>query len=248
MKEQLLNITKKAWFGPAVVGSGSLGAGFALGWMLKKRYISKELDKAVEDLRVNTEQLTFDFDTSFGQPLPFLKVNDHGTLELVPDDPDDVTADPEKDFDLQEEGDEETPNIVGIFANQVDPNWDYEEELKKRSSTEPYVIHRDEFYADETGWENQMSLTYYDGDDVMCTEEDAVMYDYTSRVGELKFGHGSGEENVFYVRNEKLHVEYEITREAGSYATDILGDTIAQEYEEADLQHFNRPGKFRVRD
>jgi hypothetical protein len=114
-------------------------------------------------------------------------------------------------------------NVVHhVFAGpSVDP-WDYDEEVAKRTEDAPYILHRDEFYAEEKGY-IQVTLTYYEGDNVMTDEDDSPVYNYEVVVGPLKFGHGCDDPNVFHVRNDTREAEYEILRDRGFYSIEVLG-------------------------
>lgn len=117
------------------------------------------------------------------------------------------------------------PEKVNVFSNGskvVTDTWDYEAELESRTDTEPYVLHKDEFYSEESGY-SQQTLTYYAGDDILVDQESAPIYNYTSILGELKFGHGSDDADTFYVRNDKLKAEFEVCRDGGLYAVEVLG-------------------------
>lgn len=138
----------------------------------------------------------------------------------------------------------EEPEVVtqNVFAG-TDDDWDYEEELAKRSPDIPYVIHKDEFYAEETEF-TQTTLTYYEGDNIMVDEDDTPIYNHETIVGTMQFGHGSGDPKVFYVRNEKNRAEYEIIHDPGLYSVEILGLEIEQNDRAKDLKHSAVP-KFR---
>jgi hypothetical protein len=141
---------------------------------------------------------------------------------------------------------EEPPHPIeavaqSIFAGPSD-DWDYEEELKHRTTSAPYVLHRDEFYADEMGYE-QTTMTYYKGDNVMANQDDTPVYNHHMVVGPLLFGHGSGDPNVFHVRNDKRKEEYEIIMDDGHFSVEVLGLEMEHEQEE-DLRHAGPP-KFR---
>jgi hypothetical protein len=115
--------------------------------------------------------------------------------------------------------------------------WDYDVEVQNRTEDKPYVLHRDEFFAEENREKGyiQTSLTWYSGDNVMVDEEDVPVYNHETIVGPLLFGHGSDDVNVFYVRNDLRHAEYEVLFDPGAYATEVLGlnpdgpDTIGEE-------------------
>lgn len=149
-----------------------------------------------------------------------------------------AVADLEKVKTIQSDHEEievERTERVHIFTSHDDSDWNYEEEMKERSPDAPYIIHHDEFHAREYEYP-QTTLTYYAGDDVLVDEKDVPIYNYARIVGELKFGHGSQDESIVYVRNEKLEGEYEIILENGHYAIEVLG----QEMEEStskDLKH-----------
>lgn len=134
-----------------------------------------------------------------------------------------------------------------IFDDTND-SWDYELERQNRTKETPYVIHADEFQTDEMGWDSQTTLTWYAGDEILTDSHDVPIYNPHTVVGELRFGHGSGDPNVVYVRNERLEAEYEVLRDMGSYEIIVLGGTseLEAQYEESDLRHSRIPNKFRT--
>lgn len=110
--------------------------------------------------------------------------------------------------------------VVQVDANE---GWDYDTERSKRTAGKPYVIHRDE--QEEMPGLSQSTFTYYEGDDVLCDERDRVVDARDEILGDFveKFGHGSGDPNVVYVRNEELGVEIEVCRSPNSYAEEVHG-------------------------
>lgn len=108
----------------------------------------------------------------------------------------------------------------------MDPadGWDYEAELANRGTTAPYVINIDE-QGEQQGF-TESTWTYYEGDDVICDARDKVVDDWRAVIGEdfqNKFGHGSGDPNVVYIRNPVLLVEIELCRSPNSYAEEVHG-------------------------
>jgi hypothetical protein len=106
-----------------------------------------------------------------------------------------------------------------------DPEWDYATEVKSRGTSVPYVIHRDEYIAGEMEFE-QIELTYYEGDDVLADARDQIVRDQDAYVGLgnlSKFGHGSLDPKVVYVRNPVTETDIEITHSDGTYAHDVQG-------------------------
>lgn len=136
--------------------------------------------------------------------------------------------------------------ITGVqFAGIPSEDWDYDREVALRNEAEPYILHRDEFYTDELGFE-QTTLTYYAGDDILSDQEDKPVYNHIHITGPLRFGHGSdGDPNIFYVRNHKLKAEYEICFDPGLYSEIVLGLEIEQNDRAQNLKHSHKIHKFR---
>jgi hypothetical protein len=118
-----------------------------------------------------------------------------------------------------------------VFAH--DDDWDYEQELAKRDPEQPYILHKDEFFEGEKGFP-QITLTYYQGDDILVDDHENIVPNAKTVVGEMKFGHGSGDRNVVYVRNEVLGAEYEVLLSQGEYTIEVLGLEAEAQYEKRD--------------
>lgn len=144
----------------------------------------------------------------------------------------------EKDGTLRATEVQETSVVrQNVFDNSspvTDDGFDYEAELARRTSEKPYVITHDEYYECELDYE-QTDLTYYEKDDTLVDSRDMPIPDEDNVVGSdnlTRFGHGSKDENIVYVRNDRMKVDFEISRSVGSYAQEVLGfDT------ERDLRH-----------
>lgn len=97
--------------------------------------------------------------------------------------------------------------------------WDYAVEVKSRSSDVPYIIHVDEFRENEPEHE-QVTLTYYEEDDVLADQRNTTVDDMDAVIGlgNLgRWGHGSNDPNITYVRNEELKLDVEILRDRGGF-------------------------------
>jgi len=144
--------------------------------------------------------------------------------------PSDVVA--SEDERAGEPDKEPEPEVRNIFRDRhpepepVEHEWDLQAELRKRSPDIPYVIHIDE--RDEMEGYEVVTVTYYDGDDVMCNDRDDII-DHDDRerlIGEknlMRFGHGSEDPSIVYVRNDKLEMIYEVVRSPNSYAEEVQG-------------------------
>lgn len=250
----------------SVVGvAGALGAA-GVSYLVTRRKLKIEVDTVEEQLKeMQAEQLTLNFerierDREFNEQiskavivtrelkdlgltvmgnLQQLQTGSEGVDEPVVEEV--VHRKPAKEiFPTPPQAD--APHRHNIFEGT--DGWDYEAERNQRSGEEPYIIHIDEFVTQEMGYE-QETITWYEGDEVLVDQREVPIYDHTKVVGEIRFGHGSNDPNIVYVRNEKLRMEYEILRDTGSYSDDMMAKSVAGQFEEADLKHFNRPGRFR---
>jgi hypothetical protein len=121
--------------------------------------------------------------------------------------------------------------------------WDHQKEVATRTTDAPYVISVIEYGANETEY-SQSTLVYYKGDDILCDPRDTPIYNKDKIVGELKFGHGSNDSSVVYIRNDILKAEYEVLLEPGHYTVQVLGQEVEDNLND-DLKHFHQR-KFRT--
>lgn len=107
-------------------------------------------------------------------------------------------------------------------AKDASEGWDYEVEKAVRKEGGTYVIHQDEFGETDN---NEVTLSYYAGDDVLCDANDRIVDNQDRLVGDCldKFGHGSGDRNVVYIRNEALAVDLEVIKSDKTYAEEVHG-------------------------
>jgi hypothetical protein len=127
---------------------------------------------------------------------------------------------PEEDERPQEQ------NVFRDVAVEEEEEWDWHKERSRRSPLRPFVIHRDE--REEHEAYEGVFYTYYEKDDVVCDERDDVIDEdrRAELIGEEnleKFGHGSGDPTVVYVRNPKLEIDMEICKSPNSYAEEVHG-------------------------
>jgi len=116
------------------------------------------------------------------------------------------------------------PRVVYEGGKDKNSGWNYTEELESRTTTEPYVIHQDEF--NENDEYSKVTYTYYAEDDVLVDDEDQHPVphgDLVVGLDNLKFGHGSDDIDVVFVRNDRLGQDMEICRTHESYERKILG-------------------------
>lgn len=209
--------------GAVLVG---LGAGMGIGYILAKRKYSKRkyIVNLVDEMKkgdVNQLSLAFNPD-GIGYSMTVAdEETESGTIPV----------------------EEEAETVrVNVFT-QVDDDWDYDVEVAARTKHAPYVIHQEEFVADEMDY-RQETLTYYAGDDIMADPADTPIYGYANLLGELKFGHGSKDPSVVYIRNDAIHMEWEVLLHKGLYSVEVMGLTMEQDAEE-EIRHSHTVLKFR---
>lgn len=243
------------FFGGVIIGSG---IGAAIGFVVSRRMLETKYNQIAEDeiavmrdhyhsklvAHENTtekeklEDIVRDQGYTASISPPMAVAPPAAVVEAAEDDEED--EEDEEDalsenevFDLVEE----PTQIRNVFKEaEVVNNWNYHKERARRSPVRPYVIHIDE--RQERPYE-EVSLTYFEGDDVLCDEREEVIsnIDRDRMIGEdnlEKFGHGSNDPSIVYIRNDKMEAQYEIVKSPNSYAQEVHG------FEHADTRNRRR--------
>lgn len=257
---------KREWVIPAAVGVVSFVAGSVAGYLQAERKYKghikvqkglieiqqEQLDykkPSPEDFESKTVQLEFAYDDRLEKFNAAMQQATHVIRELREQGAVYLTNFAALEADERAEAKHSHPtngdgsNVVNIFPAVFGDNedWNYALETEQRTPDKPYIIHRDEYYDNEDD-SRQSTLTYYEGDNILCDGHDTPVYDAENVVGILKFGHGSLDPNVCYVRNERLMAEYEVLRDGGYYQVEVLGEAL----EEKDIKHSKQLTKFRM--
>jgi hypothetical protein len=164
-----------------------------------------------------------------------------------------TVADAEKEMEEEAKPMEEVEehNIFTARFPQVDEDpdaWNYDEQLALRAELvpgTPYIISEDEYYQNEHEYE-QVALTYFAEDDVLCDEKDIPIDEIENTVGGdhlTKFGFGSNNDHMVFVRNDRTEIEFEITKSDGSYKKEVAGFT-----DDDELKHSAGHGVRKFRD
>lgn len=250
MNDKLAKLWNSPLRKPLLVGIVALNAGIGIGYILGFRAKDK-LPKYTSGKALALIPPVEDTPTQEGTRTPKLDTEETTISYRKPImAPDAVEKEIErrgKDFIVTniEKPPEEPLVTRSIFAG-TDDDWNYELEVRYRQKHPegPYVLHKDEFYENEQDL-TQVTLTYYAGDNIMVDEEEKPIYNHELVTGPMKFGYGSGDTNVFHVRNLKHKVEYEILQDPGLYSVEVLGLEIEDNQRVKDLKHARTPGKFR---
>lgn len=163
------------------------------------------------------------------------QIHDEITTDLITVDGKAVPASGVIEEKVKEKLTKDEPVVRSVFG-ESGPDWDYEYEKSQRTSQAPYIIHVDEYGDNEMDY-TQLTLTYYGGDDFLVDDKDVPIYDYQILTGPLKFGHGSKDPNVVYIRNMARRAEYEVLFDEGLYSVEVLGEDVPKDGRVKHIQH-----------
>lgn len=215
---------------PVLIGLVAFNVGVGVGYFLGLR-------KKKIKILATTDQLKFN-----------VKVNDLEEIRVAKQEKVKTVEDIKAEFEALKAKGHVAPKITTIELIEEEPvelvtrsifqedEWDVPKELSNRTTDEPYVLHREEFFSEETPY-TQKQYTYYAGDSILCDEDNSPVYNHAYITGELKFGHGSGDPDVVYIRNDKRKEEYEVNLDQGLYSTEVLGLEIEDNTRARDLRH-----------
>lgn len=225
LAEDLLRATRHRYILAGGVGLVALGVGFYIGYRVatKKatlRYevlLEAELAKARE---VYAKKYKADEFSTPDQAMATLHgaeaaIQTYQASKDVPADAELIPSDPRPPVET----------VVGnVFA---DAEWNQTQEESKRVANpdEPYIISQEE-YMEGLPDHQQITLAFYEGDEILCDAQDKPIDAVDRIVGEsnlLRFGHGSGDSRVVYVRNDREGADFEIIKSQGSYEQEVLG-------------------------
>lgn len=102
---------------------------------------------------------------------------------------------------------------------------------------EPYVISKDSFENEYQDFAKE-SLVYFEDDDVLSDDKDEIIQEREKVIGTEalnSFGEGSDDEDIVYVRNLALSIDYEVVQEHQSYKENVMGllDENDRKYQDA---------------
>lgn len=131
---------------------------------------------------------------------------------------------------------EQEPILVAGYPNPNDEN-------------APYLISVDQFHEEHDDYDKN-SIVWYAGDLVLADETEAEIHDIPNTVAPDfadHFGDMSGDPEIVYYRNDRLSIDFEISRDYSLYAEKVMGVVPEPENEvEETFQKIAR--KRRVRD
>jgi len=209
--EEAAQVTRELDMGRIGFGLGGLAVGLAFGFYVGYRFnrakiraeVLQEAEKDIEQIRLMYRDRN--------KPTPEAIVREQGYETPEPPRPTRPPVPVRKPETLVEE----------VSRDE----WNYNKEIAQRDRNHPYIIHENEFQETFPDYQ-QLQWTYYAGDNILCDERDEVVVRPELVVGEenlKRFGHGSSDDNMVYIRNDRLEIEWEITRSWKSHAEEVLG-------------------------
>ena len=208
----------------AAFGIGSV-LGSAVTYVLSKKTFQEELEREIQDVKDNYRILRKE---DYESPTDYLEKNRPDSIK------DDILAEVEVNqiVAYAKASDELKEQIVNYNAFSRDEVPDkellpedanellYQNLLETRTDDAPFLISVNEYF-DEMREYKKLSITYFEGDNIVCYEDDSVMLDPEQSFGLInlsRFGVKSDSEHIVYVRNPRISVDYEIVRDDGKYA------------------------------
>jgi len=227
--EEIAEVTRRVNGKSVGLVLGGVVVGAALGFYFGRKWNKEKLRaEAYEESKAEVEKIR---EAYFAREKPSVEelIEEKGYSTAV--DVIEVVVEPERPTRPPVPTQEPLPPPVRAPMPEVVPEarsavgvWNYAEELRARTPEYPYVIHQDEFVEGTPGY-SKVTYTYYAGDDVLCDEDERPLPHADIIVGRdnLKFGYGTDDEDVVFVRNQKLEIEMEICRTPKSYEEEVLG-------------------------
>jgi hypothetical protein len=92
----------------------------------------------------------------------------------------------------------------------------------------PYIISESQWGTGdkENPHYDRQTVIWYEGDEVLTDEDDKIIPEIDKIVGLNNlnhFGLGSGDENVVFIRNDEMRVDFEVSRDKTKYTETVLG-------------------------
>jgi hypothetical protein len=214
----------------AIVSTGAATAGVTYFQTRKKFYA--DLDAMVEEQVESTRRF---FDSLEKEKTPTQLLVEKNYEEMV------------EEYKSPEDTPTEAPSMTelhevtrNVFTDAAQSDFDFEKEIPLRTPDKPYVIEHDEFYESDR---QTITLTWFEGDEVLADEKDEHIPNPDHVIGDenlQRFGYGSRDPHIVYVRNEAMDVDFEVVKNEGKYTEQVLGF----------MQHEDKVGvrKFRTYD
>ena len=210
-----------------------IGAGISalITWRVTKKYYDDRIDDEIEQVKVSYDVLAKQRKTGpYSDPSEIAeKYRDEKNVpafveqlkDLGYSSQEEAFADPDFDKEafLARNLADENP------ADEDEPYSSWVVKEDRSNPNRPYVITYEEFSEDHLDFE-KVSISYYEEDDTLADEREEPIPNLNDIIGDEsveRFGDRSHDPNVVYVRNERLSLDFEVTRNPRSYLEAVLG-------------------------
>lgn len=223
---------KKVILAGAMIFAGAALAGGTTGWLLASRKLNAQYAERAD--REIAEAKAF-YNTDRKAKMSLVSEEREPVVAEAADallkyqgrgEPEDVS---EPTVHVEVETDGGTIQNVNIFAQAEDGyKWDQPTEDAHRAQLAegiPYVISEAEWSAGDLDY-RQVTLTYYEGDQVLADEKDEPIPIVDEVVGEAnleRFGHGTGDPKTVFIRNDKMSMDFEVIKHDGKFSVEVYG-------------------------
>lgn len=204
--------------------AGSVGSLFYLRAEFKKK-VEEEIssrDMAIRELKREKEKSDNDREILVAQnKIDYSKVSEalSNALGYSEDNVSALVRKPRRErSDASESVSERRKDVV----YSVDENGEVEEYPKEGTPDKPYGISSEDFLVTRKEYD-KTTLTFYMNDSVLCNEEGDIIQDPSYIIGDRADWMkevGKYEDQIAYIRNEKIATDYEIICELKSYTED----------------------------
>lgn len=226
-REKVGSILRSKGFAVAVASALSLVSGSAGGYLIAEKKLRVKYDELMKEEIEKTKNF---YAALYNKPSiddlieeqPERKMSQGEEEGFEPPDPKDISTYHKV---AEEYGTPTAAEKVNIFSLAETNAFDYEARDAEIKEGLPYVISKDEFFENEPDYETEQ-LTYFESDDTLIDSKEMPVEDTEKTVGDdnlTKFGYGSGDQNIVFIRNDKLELLFEVVRSRGEYATEVLG-------------------------
>jgi len=202
------------WLAMSAIVFTAIGTTASTYFIMKKRY-DDLFDLAVANEVENTEKFLSSISTKqYASPMD-------AAQSIIMTEVTEIIE--EEEYVTDDENGDRIEIVENVWTDALDYEIDEDAEEAKRKRGKPFIIKHDEFFHSD----NQMvTLTWFEGDEVLADEKDEHIPDIERVIGEdnlLRFGYGSGDPNILYIRNEKMEIDFEIVKNDGKYTEQVLG-------------------------
>lgn len=215
----------KTWQGVLIFAAGAVAGSIASLFYLRadfKKKVEEECgvrEMAIRDLQKQVAEKEREAKTA--QNNIDSKVSE-GISKSLGYSEDTITAMIRKPRTTHSEGSQDYSRVRKDVVFSVDENGNTEEYPEEKPADLPYGISSEDFLVTRKEYD-KTTLTFYMNDLVLCTEEGDIIQDPIYLIGDREDWMrevGKSEDNIAYIRNEKIATDYEIVCEPKSYTDD----------------------------